>query len=124
MTRKIIAVQFIGTPFKSYNFLTDMEDLKKGEKVVVDTVNGLAIAEVEKYVEYPTGKVPASKWIVQKIDTTSHEKRLENERLMNGLKLKMESRRKQLEEIQIYQLLAKEDPEMKAILEEYNSLSK
>ncbi|PHA62822.1 hypothetical protein [Bacillus wiedmannii] len=123
MTRKIIAVQFIGSPFKSYNFLTDIEDLKKGEKVVVDTVNGLAIAEVEKYVEYPTGKVPASKWIVQKIDTASHEKRLENERYMNGLKLKMESRRKQLEEIQIYQLLAKEDPEMKAILEEYNSLS-
>lgn len=101
-----------------------MEDLKKGNKVVVDTVNGLAIAEVEKYVDFPKGDVPASKWIVQKIDTTSHELRLQNERRMNGLKRKMESRRKQLEEFQIYQLLAKEDPEMQAMLEEFDSLSK
>lgn len=113
---------FTSPSFKSYQFATDIEDLKAGDKVVVDTRNGLTIAQVEGYSE-PNPALKDFKWVVQKIDTETHEKRLEKQRQLAAVKRKMESRRKQLEEVQIFALLAKEDPSMKELFEEYSSLA-
>jgi predicted GTPase len=55
---------------------------------------------------------------------TAHQERLEKERRMNALKRKMEARRKQLEEVQIFALLAKEDESMKELFEEFLDLQK
>lgn len=125
--KKFVNVNFDNSPFsspsfKSYQFATDIEDLKAGDKVVVDTRNGLTIAQVEKYAE-PNPSLKEFKWVVQKIDIDKHEQRLEKQRQLAALRRKMESRRKQLEEVQIFQLLAKEDEGMKELLEEFTALS-
>lgn len=53
MTKKYVNVQFDNSPFTSYQFLTDIEDLKKSDLVVVDTKNGFQVAKVEGYADFP-----------------------------------------------------------------------
>lgn len=121
--KKYAYVKFDENPFKSYQFLTDIEDLQAGDTVVVDTKNGLVVAKFESYNEVKKSGLASLKWIVQKVDLDSHKKRLEDERELIALKNKMESRRKELEEIQIFALLAKEDPSMKDLYEKFMTLS-
>lgn len=122
--KKFVAIKFKETPFKSYHFLTDLEDLKVGDLVVVDTRNGFQLAEVEKYV---TSKKLDSldingKWVVQKIDMEQHFARVAKEKKMAELKAKMDSRRQQIQEYQLLVLMAKEDAGMKVLLDEYTEL--
>lgn len=128
MTKKIAVVIFPNTDRysssfgKRYNFVTDIEDLNQGDTVVVDTVNGLGIAQFEKYDELgfgETGKKQPTKWIVQKVDLDAHDKRIEAALKLKKLEAMMEKKRKEAEKIQIYSILAKEDPEMAKLLEEY-----
>jgi predicted GTPase len=122
--KKFVSVQFQDNPFKSYQFLTDIEGLQQGDLVVVDTRNGFAIAQIEGYEEIEKPGLKELKWVVQKVDLTAHQERMEKQRRLNALKRKMESRKKQLEEFQIFALLAKEDEVMKEMLEEFLELSK
>jgi len=126
MKKTVARITFPGTTYsaeKKYNFQTSILDLEKGDKVVVDTVNGLVIAEFDSYDELGFGesgvKVP-SKWVVQKIDVTAHNTRVEAAAKVIKIKAMMEARRKKSEEITVYAILAQEDPEMKALLDEYN----
>ncbi|MGD2330696.1 hypothetical protein [Bacillus amyloliquefaciens] len=116
----IILVEF-PTSYKEYAFRNDIEGIEVGDKVVVDTSNGFVVAEVTK-VDVVSNK--ASKYVVQKIDIEAHEKRIEKANKLIELKAKMEDRRKKLQEIEIYQILAKEDDEMAALLAEYGEIQK
>lgn len=127
MSKKYVSVQFLDSPFSSaYVFLTDIEDLKVNDLVVVDTRNGFKLASVDAYVDAPPESVSTEtlKWVIQKVDLTAHNERIERERKMAALKRKMDARRKQLQEIEIFALLAKEDETMKDMFEEYLELSK
>ena len=107
---------------KKYNFLTDIQGLKVGDKLVVDTQNGITIAEFVAYDALgfgETGVKAPTKWIIQKVDMEAHEARVKAAKDLEKLKVQMEARRKQAEEISIYRILAKEDPEMAKLLEEY-----
>lgn len=107
---------------KKYNFLTDIQGLKVGDKLVVDTQNGVTIAEFVAYDALgfgETGVKTPTKWIIQKIDMEAHEVRIKAAKDLEKLKVQMEARRKQAEEISIYRILAKEDPEMAKLLTEY-----
>ena len=75
MTIKTVEVKFEGSYGKTYNYLTDLENLKLGDKVIVDSSNGLGIANVIQY----TDKTDSTwnSWIVQKIDLEAHEERKE-----------------------------------------------
>lgn len=124
MTKKYADVQFDNAPFsKLYQFLTDIEDLKSGDKVVVDTKNGLTIATVDSIGDNPNPGIKAFKWVVQKVDLSAHEARIERERQLAALTRKMQARKQELQEIQIFALLAKEDDAMRQMLEEFKSLS-
>lgn len=112
---------------KHYSFLTNIEDLKEGDKVVVDTVNGLQIVDFVKYSgedkefgETFGNKTP--KWIIQKVNLEEHNRRLETEKRVKDLKRKMELRRKKAEEVKIYEILAQADPEMAELLNEFKQL--
>lgn len=50
---------------KAYTFATMFEDLKQGDLVLVDTVNGQFISKVHGYVSKPTFKC---RWAFQKIE--------------------------------------------------------
>jgi hypothetical protein len=130
--KKVAVIKFINPLIqgsyinpKNYNFLTDIEDLQPGDIVVVDTVNGLQVAEFVKYNELglgETGVKTPTKWVVQKIDLSAHEARIEAAERAAKLKVMMEERRKKTQELEIYEILAKADPEMAKLLEEFKKL--
>lgn len=118
LAKKIAVVEF-ESGYKSYEFKTDIEDLHVGDYVVVDTSSGINVARVVEIKDYSN---KATKWVIQKLDMTKHQERLEKEKKLKEIQAKMEARRKQLQELEIYRLLAKEDAEMAKLLEEYTSL--
>ena len=60
--------------------------------------------------------------IVAKFDMDAYNARVENRRKAAELKAKMEERAKKLQDIILYQTLAKEDSEMAALLADYQNL--
>ncbi|KZR59135.1 hypothetical protein [Pseudobacillus badius] len=114
-----IAVVEFQTGYKRYEFKTDLE-LSVGDVVVVDATPGISVATVVGLKD--TSKL-ATKWVIQKVDLTVHEERLAKEKKLKEIREKMEARRKELQEIQIYQLLAQEDEGMAALLNEYQKLA-
>lgn len=116
---KIVQVEFDQTPYKHYEFKCGDETVNLGDYVVVDTSVGIGVAKVVGFKE--VSKL-ATRWVIQKVDMTKHEERLEREKKMKEVKAKMEARRKKLQEREIYILLAKEDDEMANLLKEYEEL--
>lgn len=114
-----------GNPFntaKSYQFFTEIEDLEKNDILVVDTVNGLVLARFLGYNEL-ADTTKSLKWVIQKVDLSTHNKRIEDAKQIEILKRKMDERRKKAQEIEIYAILAKEDPEMQAMLDQFKELN-
>lgn len=124
--RKIAKVDFVGMigghNHNVYNFYTNDCTLEYGDKVVVHSNNGLAIGNFKGYEESDT--VVPEKWIIQKIDLSHHNKREEDKKRLVELKNKMHAKRKKAEEIQIYEILAKEDEEMAEMLREFKELNR
>lgn len=129
MKRKFVSVQFEKIDFgrysniKSYQFLTDIMDLKTGDCVVVDTRNGPTVAYVIEYNSHSVLGHNKLKWVIQKVDMTNHNQRLTKEKKLNEIRDKMEMRRKEIEEMQLFKLLAQEDEDMEKLLKEYQDLS-
>ena len=120
MSKTIAVVRFIeGYNTTKYDFFNDVEDLAKDDLVVVDTVNGYSLAKV---VEFKETSAKATKWIVQKVDTAAHKARLEKQAAIKALRHKMEQRRKQIQDVQVYALLAQSDPEMAEMLKQFLAL--
>lgn len=118
MNVNVAVVQF-PSGYKNYHFKNDIVELSVGDTVVCDTVNGLAIGQV---VGFEDASAQATKWIVQKVDMEKHKERVAKQKRIDELKKKMEQRRKELQDIQIYMLLAKEDEAMKGLLDELLTL--
>lgn len=104
---------------KLYAFRNDIEDLAIGDKVVVDTQYGFGIATVKELHEHLS---LGTKFIVQKIDTDAHKKRLAKVERLAELKAKMEARRKEVEELEVFRFIAKEDMNMAILLAELEGL--
>lgn len=109
---------------KNYQFLTDIQNLIEEDVVVVDTANGLQIGYVIGYDEVSKFDGNNIKWVVQRVNLENHKINLERQEKLKILKQKMENRRKKLEEIQIYEILSKEDSYMKDLLDEFNKMNK
>lgn len=61
--------------------------------------------------------------IVSRVDISDYTDRVESRIKAAELKEKMEARAKQLQDIALYQMLAKDDPDMAALLAEYQGLN-
>lgn len=59
-----------------YSYFTDIEDLKKGDVLVVPTSNAYSIGYFSKYSTNKHHIRNASKWIVQKVDIEAYEDKL------------------------------------------------
>lgn len=106
------------TSYQEYDFITDLK-LKQGDYVVTDSANGYNVAEVIEIKEL-TNK--SKRWIVCKIDVTAHKEKMKKEQEIKKVRDKLEKRRKQVEETEIYKMLAQKDVEMAKLLEEYDSI--
>lgn len=122
MEKKIISVKFDDLPrSKEYAFATFIE-VKVGDLVVVDTINGFTIGTVTNL----TGALPDNKVlkeVVDVIDVSAFNVRKEKAEKMAKLKAKMDKRVKELQDIAVYEMLAEKDPELATMLTELKELN-
>ena len=119
MNSKLITVEF-NNYSKTYVFATFI-DVKIGDTVVVDTCNGFQIATVTSLDgESPEGKT--LKEVVDIVDVSAFKARKEKAKKLQKLKSKMDKRVKELQDVALYELLAKEDPELEKMLTELKNL--
>lgn len=98
-------------------------ELKVGDLVVVKPAHlKIALARVDEILEgtdYETARE-----VVSKVATEAYNERVKVRTQVAELKAKMQERARQLQDIALYQMLAKDDPAMQALLDEYQALKK
>lgn len=119
----VAVIQFLkdSTPFRTYEYANYTADLAVGDLcVVMSAHHGMGLAEVVEIKDHASEDLYRE--IVTKVDTSGYDLRVERRKQAAELKAKMQERAKQLQDIVLYQTLAKEDPEMAAMLQEFMSL--
>ena len=120
----IAVIQFLNESiaFKTYEYANYEPDLKANDLVVVMSAHhGMGLAEVVEIKEQTNAELYRE--IVAKVDTFDFDNRVAVRKQAAELKAKMQERAKQLQDIALYQMLAKEDPEMAKMLQEYKALN-
>lgn len=106
-----------------YVYASFEPELKVGDLVVVKPAHHkIALARVHEILEgtdYETARE-----VVSKVYTDDYNERVKVRTQVAELKAKMQERARQLQDIALYQMLAKDDPAMQALLNEYQSLKK
>lgn len=122
---RVALVRFLDgvNTIKSYAFALFDDEIVENDLVICDSANRYCVAKVEKIMmkEEYTG-VTVTKEIICKVDFTDFEKRKEDRKKKAELKKKMDKMVADSQEIALYQMLAKDNPEMAEMLEEYKKL--
>lgn len=106
-----------------YQYANFEPDLEAGDLCVVNTEKDqLKVAKVIEIVDQQD--LVMTREVVAKVYTDGYNTRVECRTKAAELKSKMEARAKQLQDIALYQMLAKDDPDMAALLQEYQGLPK
>jgi len=120
---RVVLVKFVENTYeKEYAYRCEFE-VSPGDWLVVcvnkvykcvqvTRVRGLSDSERSK----------ASKWIVCKVDTARYEERMKRMEVVQEIRNKLKERKEQMQEFLIYKQLAETDPEIKKLLDEYNSM--
>lgn len=104
-----------------YNYANFIPELKRDDLVVVMSANhGMGLAKVFDIVDQ--NDVALEREIVSIVDTAEYDARVAHRKLAADLKAKMQERAKKLQDVALYKILAKDDPEMAALLSEYQNL--
>ena len=117
-----VKIQYVDNPNPSKYIYANFEpDLKVGDLVVIQSANhGLGLAKVVEVID--KNDFETSREVVAKVDTYFYDERVAMRKKSSELKAKMQERAKQLQDIALYQMLAKDDPDMMALLDEYQAL--
>lgn len=119
----VARVQFLsdGSP-SNYKYVNFDPELQVGDTCIAK-YNGSAYG-VAKVVEIlDDTDVKTDREIVAKVDMSAYNQRVTNRAKAAELKAKMEERAKQLQDIALYQLLAKDDSTMMDLLKEYQAIN-
>lgn len=74
---KVALIKFKGySEYMEYSYLTDIEDLKEGDVVVVPTNDSYSIGIFSRYSTNKQHIKNASKWIIQKVDVEAFETKM------------------------------------------------
>lgn len=104
-----------------YKYANFIPELKKDDLVAVMSANhGMGLAKVVEIIDQ--NDLALEREIVSIIDTADYDARVAHRKLAADLKAKMQERAKKLQDVALYQMLAKDDPEMAALLSEYQNL--
>lgn len=120
----IAEIEFLNeqTAFRTFDYANFDPDLKEGDLCVVATArHGLALANVVS-IKASADKA-LEREIVAKVDTKEYSNRVETRQKAAELKAKMQERAKALQDLVLYQTLAKEDPEMAQLLQDFKDLN-
>lgn len=102
----------------NYDPLLAVDDLC----VVMTKHHGMGLAQVVSIKDHTDADL--FREVVTGLDTSAYDTRVEQRKKAAELKAKMQERAKQLQDVVLYQTLAKEDPEMAAMLQEFMALNK
>ena len=111
---RYVQVKFEGGG-QQYSYLCNF-DVQVGDYVLVVPRNFPTVAKVTKVTN--AEMKAAKKHIAGVVDLSEYEKILAREEHIKETKAKLEAKRKKFEEVAMYRLLAKEDPEVAALLKE------
>lgn len=119
-----VKVQFLDTTAPCRHVYANFEsNLKVGDLCVVKTAHhGLGLARVAEILE--GNNYETTREIVTLVDTTVYDERVKFRAKRAELKRQMDERAKQLQDIALYQMLAKEDPDMAEMLTRYQNIPK
>jgi hypothetical protein len=107
---------------RTYYHANYILDLMPGDLCVVVSGNrDMSVAEVAEII--CENSEPMTREIVCRVDSSDYDFRVETRKKAAELKVKMEERAKKLQDIALYQTLAKDDPEMAALLAEFTGLA-
>lgn len=119
MSIKTVAVRF-SMAGQDYHYLTDLE-VEVGEKVIVDSLSdGYVTVRVTKVFEGVQAK--ATKFVVNTIDDKDYLERLSKDKKRQDIIAKLEKKKKEIEQMAIYDYLANHDSEAASLLSELKSL--
>ena len=107
-----------GYAFALFDNTIDVDDL-----VLCDTSNGYNVAKVVEIIpknEYNGCTV--SKEVICKVDFSDFENRKANREEAKKLKVEMDKKIKDLQELTLYEMMAEKSPELKEMLEMYKGL--
>ena len=120
----IAKIRFIDNGFSSskiYEYANFEPDLKVGDMCVVRSAHhGFGVAKVVEIVEQ--NDIVTSREIVAKVDTVPYKERVANRNKAAELKIKMQERVKQLQDVALYKMMAESDPIMSEIFKEYQTV--
>lgn len=106
---------------RKYHYACYDRSITEGDICVVKSAHhGLGIAEVVGFIDT---NEEITREIVCKCDFSEYNKRVENRKRMGELKDLMTARAKKLQDIALFQMLAKEDSEMASMLADYRQLT-
>ncbi len=123
--KSVVGVNFTsGTnTTKEYFFACYENDIAVGDIVLCDTVNGISVAKVVVIHETnPNEKVKITKEIICKVDINAFIKRKETRKRAIELKERMNKRIKELQDITMFEMMAKTDETLSKMLEEFKSI--
>ena len=128
---QIVQVRFSGANNKVYDskpyaYYTDL-DLKEGDHVVVDVRGeapyaGLKVVKVASTEETVNGILNAHSWVICKVDTEAHQKRLEREERRAIIEAKLIKAAEIAHRNQFLSTLAAHNPEISSLLVELKAL--
>lgn len=122
---RVAVVKFVdGTnTYTNYSFALFDNSIAVDDLVLCDTAKGYNVAKVVDIVEQENySGTTVTKEIICKVDFSNFEKRKETRKKKETIKKQMDKLVKQNQELVLYQMLAKDNPEMQAMLEEYQKL--
>ena len=98
-----------------------LESFSAGDLVVADSTNGWGFVEVTRVTSWDDS-VKATKYVVGKVDDAQYKKYAQAKKLEAELKKKLEARAKKLQSIALWEMLAKDDPEMQELVDQYKQV--
>lgn len=108
---------------KGYAFALFDNNIGVDDLVLCDTSSGYGVAKVTEIIpqnEYEGASV--TKEIICKVDFTDFEQRKENREKAKKLKVEMDKKIKDLQELTLYEMMAEKCPELREMLDMYKKL--
>ena len=106
---------------RRYQYANFDPSIRTGDLCVVMSANhGMGIAKVVEIL--PRNDLELEREIVAKVDTGAYDARVNQRKVAAELKTKMQERAKKLQDIALFQMLAKDDPEMAELLKLYQNV--
>lgn len=105
---------------KAYSYYTNIEDLVKGELVMVHANDTVAPAYFNRYFsneDLISREVSQMKWLISRIDLNPYLQKLEVISQQNELYNKLEEEIKTIDKEKLYKTLAKDNTNIAALLE-------